>query len=383
MASVQPRANKWQLRVQHKLLPKPFFCTFDNEVAARNYGEQLEALLSMGVVPQEMLAGPDLGASLAASPLLRQVIQEYIARANPARTSTDTLAQVMGEVAGLRVSGVTFAWAEDWIKRLKVRKNNVAPSTIRQRVQALARVLDWHFVQEHKKQDNPGAQLQVNVLRMLPKSYSAYPDGTRKDVHRDLRLGAGDEAKIRAIIAGEKRADRERPWANEPEFDLLFDLIVNTGLRLREAYWLRVEQVDLPRRLLRVDGTKGHRGQIKPRVVPIGSALRDKLDAACEGKRGSALIFPYWDGTQADLPKCSARLSARFSTLFDYAGMPHFTEHDLRHEACCRWVTMRLADGRGWLFNEIEVCRIMGWSDPKMLMRYASLRGEDLSSRLA
>jgi len=26
---------------------------------------------------------------------------------------------------------------------------------------------------------------------------------------------------------------------------------------------------------------------------------------------------------------------------------------------------------------------MMGWSDPKMMMRYASLRGEDLAQRMA
>jgi hypothetical protein len=63
--------------------------------------------------------------------------------------------------------------------------------------------------------------------------------------------------------------------------------------------------------------------------------------------------------------------------------VPHFTEHDLRHEACCRWVTMRGADGRGWLFNEVEISKIMGWSDTSTMASYASLRGEDLSARLA
>lgn len=42
---------------------------------------------------------------------------------------------------------------------------------------------------------------------------------------------------------------------------------------------------------------------------------------------------------------------------------------------------MRDASGR-WLFSEIEVCKIMGWSSTKMALRYLSLRGEDLSARL-
>ena len=47
--------------------------------------------------------------------------------------------------------------------------------------------------------------------------------------------------------------------------------------------------------------------------------------------------------------------------------MPDFREHDLRHEATCRWVELRNATG--WVFSEIEVCRIMGWSDTRMMLR--------------
>ena len=64
-----------------------------------------------------------------------------------------------------------------------------------------------------------------------------------------------------------------------------------------------------------------------------------------------------------------------------HAGVPDMKEHDLRHEACCRWFELRGKDGR-WVFSDVEICKIMGWSDYSMVLRYASLRGEDLSSRL-
>lgn len=97
-------------------------------------------------------------------------------------------------------------------------------------------------------------------------------------------------------------------------------------------------------------------------------------------QRASTPDVTFWDGTQDDLKKCMARLSVRFTSLFDYALAPSFTEHDLRHEACCRWVMLK--GERGWLFNELEICKIMGWTDTKMMLRYASLRGEDLADRL-
>ena len=57
-------------------------------------------------------------------------------------------------------------------------------------------------------------------------------------------------------------------------------------------------------------------------------------------------------------------------------------EHDLRHEATCRWLELRDAAG-GWMFRLEEVNRIMGWSTSStMAQRYASFRGADLAQRL-
>lgn len=159
-------------------------------------------------------------------------------------------------------------------------------------------------------------------------------------------------------------------------------MILETGLRLREAYRLRADQIDLRRRVIAVKGSKGHRGTIKPRQVPMTAALHAVLQAWCLGRIGR--LFPaLWNGAASpvELRRATARLSTRFSTLFDYAGVAGFTEHDLRHEAMCRWFEMRRPAG-GWMFSDIEVCRIMGWSDPRMALRYASLRGEDLAARM-
>jgi integrase len=92
-------------------------------------------------------------------------------------------------------------------------------------------------------------------------------------------------------------------------------------------------------------------------------------------------IFPWWDGTPEGLRRATSALSARFAVLFAYAKVSDFTEHDLRHEATCRWVELRRPAG-GWVFSDLEVCRIMGWSDPAMMLRYSSLRAEDLAARL-
>lgn len=380
MSSVQLRGDKYQLRVKHKLLPKPYFKTFDDETEAANFGVQLEAMLARGYVPSDLMtAGPK-----GLDPTMPLVVSEYLRSAPVTDSDAELLASVVREVKLLRVSGVTFKWVEGYVRGLKLGEN-LAPGTIRKRIGVLARVLDWHF----RRTAEEGKMMPVNPLRMLPAGYSQYSRTeiealdeeklVKQDVKRDYRVGPAEEQKVRLSLSGQKRADRERGLVVDESLILLFDLVVDTGLRLSEAYRLRCDQIDLVKGVLRVEGSKGTRGILKPRVVPLKRGLREKLGVCCAGRSG--LVFPFWDGTPEDKRKASKRLSRRFSKLFDYAGVGHLTEHDLRHEACCRWIELRNAEGR-WVFSDVEVCRIMGWSSTAMMLRYASLRGEDLADRL-
>ena len=381
--NVQARGNRHQLRVTHGLLPRAFFATFDTEREARDYGDQLQAMLDRGVVPQELVAPAPKGDD----PLLIEVIRAYV-KAAPVTASDDALVgHMLPELVGTRISTITYLWVDRYVKDLKLKRSKpIAPSTIRKRIGVLGRVLDWHW----RRVTPQGKLPPANPLRLLPRGYSLYSQGeanelaksdkvAKRDQVRNRRLEPGEEERILAALAGAKRPDRERALDADPAFAMLFRLIVATGMRLREAYRLRADQVDLTRRLIHVDGSKGHRGVIKPRLVPMTSEFTESLRIWCEGRVG--LMFPFWNGSEDDLKKATARLSSRFRVLFDYAEVPNMTEHDLRHEATCRWVLMRRPGG-GWVFSDVEICRIMGWSSTDMMLTYASLRGEDLAARL-
>ncbi len=372
--SVTYRAGRWQIKVPHKLLPRPFYATFDDETQARAYDQQLRALLDRGVVPQD-LADATTGPARGADPRLAALIDAYRPQAAP--TDLPVLALIEAEHGDVRLSAVSTAWADQWVAALHAR--GLVPGTIRKRIGALARVIDARLRLTHGRS---GGTVPANPLRLMSRGYSqsGAADAPR-DKTNNRRVTAAEIDQVRAVLMGiaPKPADRQRPYPADPALLMLFDLIVATGLRLREAYTLQVAHVDLARQVLHVRGSKGHRGAAKLRTVPLLPWVRPELAAWCQGRVG--LLLPFWDGSTADLRPCTNRLSARFGVLFDYADVPTATEHDLRHTATCNWFEMRRPGG-GWMFSEIEICKIMGWSDTKMALRYASFRAEDLSARL-
>lgn len=380
--AIYQRGGKWQVRLENKLLPRKHFSTFASKSEAENYQAYMLSFLERGVVPLDLIDSPDKRSGHKVSTLIENF---KLSSPGPAKSDLATLARIQAEVGEITVDKITTVWADKWVAKLKLDLH-LAPGSIRKRVESLARVIDWHI-----RKTTPADQAApVNPLRVMPKGYSVYTakeaealalvdKQPKRDTKRDRRLAPGEEQQIRDALAGIKRSDRQRPLPIDEDMTLLFDLILNTGLRLREAYWLRCEEFDQGRGLLHVRGTKGHGGVVKPRWVPVVPALREKLRERCAGKKG--LLFPFWDGDPANLDKVTNALSSRFRTLFNYAGMQDFTEHDLRHEATCRWATMRNKADSGWMWSEIEVIKIMGWSKTDMFLRYASLRGEDLTDR--
>ena len=401
MASIQETKNgKFQVRIKNKVLPKPLFFTFDSRDEAVAYADNATAMLKQGIVPQVLL---DLSVEKqqavdASSPLLVQVVRSYVDAAPVAESDAKLLYIMLPELVGLRVVDVTVKWVEGYVLDLKTgRENmpcalgrkakNLAPGSIRKRVESLARVLDWHW----RRETPAGGAAPPNPLRSMPRGYSVYTAAegkaaekkglkAKKDVQRDRRLLPAEEVRVTRVLQGERLDGMAAALAPDAEMLMLFRLILSTGMRLQEAYMLRVDQVDFGRGLIAVEGSKGHRGAAKPRSVPMLPALAAQLRAWCDGRAGR--LFAFWDGTPEGRPRTSVLLTTRFIKLFERAGVPDCTEHDLRHSACCAWFELRAPDGR-WVFSDVEICKIMGWSNYAMILRYASLRGEDLVARLA
>lgn len=370
MPTKRKRGQSWEFIIKRaKLLPRPYTFTVDDEREGDARAAIYEAMLNRGVVPPEMLEAKAERRSLT----IAEAISEYlVSSADPAPDDVDLLGLIKEKIGSRRVATCDEPWREEWIKSLKARR--LAPGTIRHYVGALARCFDWTMGQ-HK------TLMAKNPLRGLPKRYSQYPrkeKGAPKDIERTRRVGPDEEVAIRRILAGEKPEGRQRAFTLEHQdaLNLLFEFAIETAMRLREMYTLRVEQVDLEKETIFLWKTKNG----DPRDVPMTDTAIEavKRYLAERHLKKTDLLFPWWDGTDDDdvLDEITADLSAQFGRIFDAAGCPDLTFHDLRHEATSRFFEC-YPD-----LTAFDIAKITGHKTIRMLHRYANLRGSTLRTKL-
>lgn len=400
MASITPLRNgSWQVVFKDKFFQtmtgeKVGYVTFkaDERDKAEAFKANAEARLKVGILPDELRPenkksrGGDrvsmeaTNVNPANSKRLLQIINEYCAARRVSASDNDTYTLLVKETQNPMFSEMTLQWAERLVARYKDPDTFLAPSTIRKRIGALTRAIDWFQQKYH-------VERPIAFGKSLGRGYSHYPNGEKKDVARERLYQAGEEQKVLGLFDGTTpitpaKAKYMEDVLNEP-FKRLYLTIRHTGMRLRECYWLRVEQIDFEKNLIQVDGTKGHYGEIKKRHVPMKPLVRATLQAAIEGKKGSDLVFPYWNGEREALDKTTSYLSQAFGRLFDTAGVPKMREHDLRHVATVDWVSAKSKKTGSWLFQESELLQMMGWTNRAMLDRYLKgHRADDLASRL-
>lgn len=386
----KPRKTKsgnWELCVQHKLLPRRLFFTFDTEDEAIRYDSEVSKYLAAGVVPPALAAAAS-GERQTSGVSLVTLMRDWISAGTLSKTDADLLTWTMNEplVANTYFTGLTYKWVESWVSDMKLRRN-FAPSSIRQRVQAMSKAIDAYL------RRNPELG-QLNPLKLLPRGYSIYSEVERRiltadgkeakhDVQRDRRLTASEVEKIRLVLSGTFVPEGKERGVGLPDGDalpMLFEVILGTGVRLREAYTIRREHVNLAARIITIKTTKQRHGKVVYRDVPIRRELHAKLSTWL--KDGEGLLFPFWNGDEKELTRTSNKLSNRFRVVLDHAGCTDVTEHDLRHEATCQWFELRDKAGN-WMFRPEEINKIMGWAPGStMAARYASFRASSLAERL-
>lgn len=383
MATYRTRASGTiEACIRRKSLPGPVYLTFESMAEAKPYCEQAEALIDAGEIPNELRkfaeskqARRDKPDALSAT--VSDAIHEYLTGYHVTEGDKQWLSVLSKEHATVSVGEVTVQWALALVRSYKIGKR-LTPATIRHRIGALRRCLDWHVTV---------GKLPLNPLKLLPERYATYNDTERaavddappSDNSRNRRLEPGEEDRIRKVLANDpeymKALGVERgidPESQSP-MTLITTMALETAMRLREMYTLGKEQIDLSRKTVFLDKTKNG----DKRQVPLSSVMLEALTSHCKpGETG--LLFPlFWNGdlSEAGLRKASSRLSGRWRTVARLAKCDDLHFHDLRHEA-----TSRLFEKTS--LSDIQIAKITGHRDPKMVMRYANLRASDLADAL-
>lgn len=158
---------------------------------------------------------------------------------------------------------------------------------------------------------------------------------------------------------------------SNPMFSWIVRIALETGMRLSEIAGVRVGQVDMLKRVVRLEHTKNS----SPRTVPLTKAATSSFQAALDNPLRSPetdLVFfgePGRDGIRRPYLFDKAWNDAKKA-----ADLVDFRFHDLRHEAVSRLVEAGLSDQ--------EVAAISGHKSMQMLKRYTHLRAEDLVGKL-
>ncbi len=367
MATIRQRASgSWEIIIRRKgILPKAHSATADTKADAIAYANRIEGQLDQGIIPVELL-----GSALPSAETVLDWARMYLQQVAISEADRGLLNAMFDTLKSWPVAKINIQWAQEWVSSMKQR-DKLAPSSIRHKVGAVARLLDWCLRNDW---------LTVNPLRLLPKRYATYTPGDgekRVDVERDRRLLPSEEEKILWVFDGNFPEDRQRGISMNDRLamKLLFTLAIETAMRLREMYTLTVKQVDLDKKTVFLDKTKnGDRRQVPLSSVAL-AALTEWIAANNHLKTDDNLIFPWWDGKSESLTHCTAKLSRKWSTIAELAGCADLRFHDLRHEAICRlYERTRLGD--------VQIARISGHKDLRMLKRYSNLRGSDLAEML-
>jgi len=186
--------------------------------------------------------------------------------------------------------------------------------------------------------------LDTNPVKDLRKPRS--PD------HRDRVI---TPREIRAIVTAMGYQPGRRIETVGQAVAVLFLVALRTGMRASELCGLTWEQV-FPTHC-RLPTTKNG----KPRDVPFSYKAKRRL----EQMRG-------WDRVSVFAIK-AATLDTIFRRYRNRAGLSGFTFHDSRHTAAT------------WMAKKIDVltlCKVFGWSDPKMAMVYFNPSPGDIAKQL-
>lgn len=182
-----------------------------------------------------------------------------------------------------------------------------------------------------------------------------------KNTFASVEMPTIDNARDRRLLPGEWEA----LWAEANDrMKLSMVLAIQTSMRREEMCAIRLEWIDLNRRVIKLpkEVTKTKKGRDVPLSIPAVEALRPFADGMGE------LFKMTPNAHRLSWHRTRDRAAKAMPSLRDF----HW--HDFRHEAISRLAA------RGWLPAKLQV--VSGHADWRMLQRYVNLRPEDVMADL-
>lgn len=303
----------------------------------------------------EMVRGVYIQRSGSERMTLEAALKRYLSDITPTKkpstqrgeiSKAKQLIEHLGKYSLAALSGEVIASYRD--KRLNdpSRRGTISNNTVRLEL-ALLSHLYTVAIQEW------GLGLTFNPIMNIRKPSPG--DG------RDRRLSVDEERRLLTAVSAH----------SNPMLGWIVRIALETGMRSSEITSLRLPQVDLTKRVIRLADTKND----SARTVPLNKRATEVFQAALNNPIrpiDCPLVFfgePGKDGRRR--PYAFTKV---WGVLKKKLGMPDLRFHDLRHEAVSRLVEGGLSDQ--------EVSAISGHKSMQMLRRYTHLRAEDLVSKL-
>lgn len=333
MADIQRRAaGQFRARVRRRGHPARS-ATFPNRAEAEAWARRIEAAMDRGDYQD---------TTEAQRTTLGEALDRYLREVTPGKRGAP---QERNRIAALKrhklaARSLLGLRGADLAEYRDARLETVAASTVRLELAVLGHL----FTIARTEWGMEGLRSPLQAIRK--------PQAPRG---RDRRLAPaqgddeGEEARLLAACG--------------PRLRSVVILVLETAMRRGELAGLRWDQVDLERRVARLELTKNG----DAREVPLSRRAVAELEALRQVRR--------LDGWVLGPPLPTAEWMTRgFTRAAAAAGCPGLRFHDLRHEA-----TSRLAE-RGLGVHEIAA--ITGHKTLAMLARYMHLRAADLAEKL-
>jgi integrase len=178
---------------------------------------------------------------------------------------------------------------------------------------------------------------------------------------RKRRLSRDEETRLLAACDASRN----------PMLGWIVRVALLTAMRSGEISSLRLSQVDLGRRVVRLDHTKNGTQRTVPLSQEAVAVFREALNHPV---RPPDTDLVFWGERGRSEERRPYVFTKAWYGALSRAGIEDMHFHDLRHEA-----TSRLVEAG---FSDQEVAAITGHKTMQMLKRYTHLRAEDLTRRM-